>query len=275
MTPSLLDKQERDNANIKQNYIPPSAKELKTTDPEAWNAYVNEAVQYLNAMYPGSVTYDKAKDKYTFNNSVALANDQYRNAFYSYGIPENVAKAIDIIDEYNPSFFKGERTFDKRVAKQVAKDTKNMPLNPASVTSNIKTQVAEGVTEYKNTVKLTEDMSAYFIAAMRLLATKTKQQQAEQYYNAYLQYKKQLATTANTADLKFISDYLFTKAVQKAGANILDIPTLNAQRQWLSANSDKYENTNAKFTNVTGNRYDKNSGIDSVNEVIKLAGGNS
>lgn len=270
MTPSLLDKQERDNANIKQNYIPPSAKELKTTDPEAWNAYVKEAVQYVNAIYPGMVTYDKTKDKY-----IITPSDQYKIDFNSYRLPEKVAEALDIINKYNPGTFTGERTFDKHVAKQVAKDTKNMPLNPASVSSNIKTQVAEGVTEYKNIVKLTEDMSAYFIAAMRLLATKTKQQQAEQYYNAYLQYKKQLATTANNADLKFISDYDFTKAVQKAGANILDISTLNAQRQWLNANKDKYDNTVAKFTNVTGNRYDKNSGIDSVNEVIKLAGGNS
>lgn len=260
MTPSLLDKQERDNANIKQNYIPPSAKELKTTDPEAWNAYVKEAAQYLNAMYPGSVTYDKTKDRYTFNNLLALASGKITD--------KRTNEAIEIVSGYNPSAWTGKRSFDERVAKGVAKDTKNMPLNHASVTSNIKTQVAEGVTEYKNTVKLTEDMSAYFIAAMKLLATKTKQQQAEQYYNAYLQYKKQLATTANNADLKFISDYLFTKAVQKAGANILDISTLNAQRQWLNTNE-------AKFTNVTGNRYDKNSGIDSVNEVIKLAGGNS
>lgn len=266
MTPSLLDKQERDNANIKQNYIPPSAKELKTTDHEAWNAYVKEAVQYLNAVYPGIVTYDKTKDAYKIKNSLTLAFGK---------TDPKVQTAINIIDNYNPGAFTGKRTFDERVAKQVAKDTKNMPLNPASVSSNIKTQVAEGVTEYKNIVKLTEDMSAYFIAAMRLLATKTKQQQAEQYYNAYLQYKKQLATTANNADLKFISDYDFTKAVQKAGANILDISTLNAQRQWLNANKDKYDNTVAKFTNVTGNRYDKNSGIDSVNEVIKLAGGNS
>jgi len=265
MTPSLLDKQERDNANIKQNYIPPSAKELKTTDPEAWNAYVKEAVQYLNAVYPGSVVYDKAKDKYELFNSPEFATAKITDP--------RVTSAISIIKQYNPSAWTGKRAFDERVAKGVTKDTKNMPLNSASVTSNIKTQVAEGVTEYKNTTKLTEDMSAYFIAAMRLLATKTKQQQAEQYYNAYLQYKKQLATTANNADLKFISDYDFTKAVQKAGANILDISTLNAQRQWLSTNEAKYNETVAKFTNVTGNRYDKNSGIDSVNEVIKLAGG--
>lgn len=267
MTPSLLDKQERDNANIKQNYIPPSAKELKTTDPEAWNAYVNEAAQYLNAKYPGSVTYDKAKDRYAFNNSLALASGKIMD--------KRTSEAIEIVSGYNPGALSGKRTFDERVAKQVTKDTKKMPLNQTSVTSKLKTQVAEGVTAYKNTVKLTEDMSAYFIAAMRLLATKTKQQQAEQYYNAYLQYKKQLATTANNADLKFISDYLFTEKIQKAGANILDITTLNAQRQWLSANADKYNNTVAKFTNVTGNKYDKKSGIASVNEVIKLAGGNT
>lgn len=258
MTPSLLDKQERDNANIKQNYIPPSAKELKTTDPEAWKAYVDEAAQYLNAKYPGSVTYDKTKDRYIFNNSLALASGKITD--------KRTSEAIEIVSGYNPGAFTGKRTFDERVAKQVTKDTKKMPLNPASVTSNIKTQVAENVTDYTNTVKLTNDMSAYFIAAMKLLATKTKQQQAEQYYNAYLQYKKQLATTANNADLKFISDYLFTEKVQKAGANILDISTLNTQRKWLSTNEDK-------FTNVTDNRYDKNSGIDSVNEVIKLAGG--
>lgn len=259
MTPSLLDKQERD----RQNYIPPSTKELKTTDPEAWNAYVKEAVQYLNATYPGIVTYDKANDKYILKLD-GLAG--------SAGAPAgdvNFYPAVNVINQYN------KHAFDERVAKQVAKDTKKMPLNPTSVTSNLKTQVAEGVTDYTNTVKLTNDMSAYFIAAMRLLATKTKQQQAEQYYNAYLQYKKQLATTANNADLKFISDYLFTSAVQKAGANILDISTLNAQRQWLSTNEAKYNETVAKFTNVTGNRYDKNSGIDSMNEVIKLAGGNS
>lgn len=265
MTPSLLDKQERDNANIKQNYIPPSAEELKTTDPEAWNAYVKEAAQYLNAVYPGSVKYDKANDKYELFNSPEFATAKITDP--------RVTSAIGIIKKYNPSIFSGKRAFDERVAKQVTKDTKKMPLNPTSVTSNLKTQVAEGVTAYKNTEKLTEDMSAYFIAAMRLLATKTKQQQAEQYYNAYLQYKKQLATIANNADLKFISDYLFTKAVQKAGANILDIFTLNAQRQWLSTNEDKYDNTVAKFNSVTGNKYDKKSGIASVNEVIKLAGG--
>ncbi len=259
MTPSLLDKQERD----RQNYIPPSAEELKTTDPEAWNTYVKEAAQYLNATYPGVVTYDKVNDKYI------LKLDGLAGSAGAPAGDANFYPAVNVIKQYNSG------DFDKRVAKQVTKDTKNMPLNHTSVTSKLKTQVAEGVTEYKNTVKLTEDMSAYFIAAMRLLATKTKQQQAEQYYNAYLQYKKQLATTANNADLKFISDYEFTKAVQKAGANILDISTLNAQRQWLSANEAKYNETVAKFTNVTGNRYDKNSGIDSVNEVIKLAGGNT
>lgn len=266
MTPSLLDKQERDNANIKQSYTPPSTREQETTDPEAWNAYVKEAVQYLNAMYPGTVTYDKAKDKYILNgNSGAFVGGK--------SMDPKVQNAVNIIKQYNPSALTGDRKFDKRVAKQVAKDTKKMPLNPASVTSNIKTQVAKDVTNYTNTVKLTNDMSTYFIAAMKLLATKTRQQEAEKYYNAYLQYKKQLATTANDTDLKFISDYLFTSAIQEAGANILDITTLNAQRKWLSANETKYNEAVAKFTSVAGNRYDKNSGIASVNEVIKLAGG--
>lgn len=261
MTPSLLDKQERDNANIKQNYIPPSAEELKTTDPEAWDAYVKEAVQYLNAVYPGIVTYDKTKDAYKIKNSLTLAFGK---------TDPKVQTAINIIDNYNPGAFTGKRTFDERVAKQVVKDTKKMPLNSASINSNIKTQVAKDVANYTNTVKLTNDMSAYFIAAMRLLTTKTRQKEAEQYYNAYSQYKRQLASTANNTDLQFISDYLFTSAVQKAGANILDVSTLNAQRKWLSDNKQKYNEAVARNNNITGTKLDKNSGIKSMQDVEKL-----
>ena len=258
MTPSLLDKQEREDNELLKSYTPPKTQaERETTDPEAFKTYVDEAVRYLNKKYPGTVTYDSAKDKYIFNGSTgAFVGGKNTDT--------SIQGAIDVINDYN------KYRFDKRVIKNVTKENKANTTNQATANTQIKQQLASGVTNYNNTVELTNKMAQYFIAAMQLLATRKGQQKAEQYYKVYLQYKSSVANVTNSDELKFISDYIFTNTVQSKGANILDVPTLNAQRKWLSDNKQKYNEAVARNNNITGTKLDKNSGIKSMQDVEKL-----
>ena len=129
MTPSQLDKQEKDRQDIINSYVPAYNTAKITTDYNTYNKLLQEAVNYINAKYPNGIPgsnpvqplayYDKDKDDFVLhvNYMSGGRDDKLEEAIktlknYKSGISHTIKETY-----FPKAAVKDETNISKRISK--------------------------------------------------------------------------------------------------------------------------------------------------------------